>query len=545
MKRVFVGSTLQRLRQDSKVQEDRCRMTKKSNQILSISSLRSLLPDRDTVEKVVSTYFATFETTYRILHVPTFWSAYQTYWDTPSSSDSDFDAIILAILACTLCISSHEATRYGTDGSTFRSKAITWLKACEAWLRRQSNKYRTLAVVQVRCLRLLALSTTCSKTKEYYQEVQQHLTLMSSYGMHRDPSILGERCSVFEGEMRRRLWATSMELELQASIDKGNNSWVAPFSVNIRLISLGTPSMLSSLDYDCAPPRNIMDFDMYADMNSLPESQPLSILSDASFLHCASQSISLRVRLCAMTNSLRPSATFHDILQDEENVQDALAQIPRWKESHAHLAWTLLDLQLRQFVVILHTQRALDGQLREKPESRYSMLTALEASATLIERHNALIDTNNFALCCIRLDYLRASLLICHIAYHASLASGKADQIFPSLLLLMLYDLDLLVTRAAKTIFEETMEKAFRILEQRSLRPGRGNHQYWYLSAACSMVNIQFEPGRTQALEKQATDRVCKLLYKILSLQDEADEECMAHEVSVSEAFEYLGVDIE
>ena len=225
MKRIFIGSNFQRLRQDSKIKEDQCRRKKLANQSRRVTTtLRSLLPDRDTVEKVVSTYFATFETTYRILHVPTFLSSYQTYWDTPLPPNSDFDAILLAIMACTLCISTHATTQYGIEGSTFRSQAIVWLKGCEAWLKRQSNKHRTLAVLQVRCLRLLALSTTCHKTKEYYQEVQQHMALMRAYGMHRDPSILGARCSIFEGEMRRRLWATSMELELQASIDKGTDS---------------------------------------------------------------------------------------------------------------------------------------------------------------------------------------------------------------------------------------------------------------------------------------------------------------------------------
>jgi hypothetical protein len=182
--------------------------------------------------------------------------------------------------------------------------------------------------------------------------------------------------------------------------------------------------MLSGLEYDCAPPRNIMDFELFADMKELPPSQPTSILSDTSFLHCSSQSISLRVRLCAIANSLRSSATFQDILQDEQSVRDALSRIPKWNESHALLPWSLLDLQLRQFLVILHADRAMNGQLRANPDHRYSMLNLLEASATLLERHADLIDMNSFALCCTRSDYLRAGLLICHVAYHASLASG-------------------------------------------------------------------------------------------------------------------------
>jgi hypothetical protein len=81
------------------------------------------------------------------------------------------------------------------------------------------------------------------------------------------------------------------------------------------------------------------------------------------------------------------------------------------------------------------------------------------------------------------------------------------------------------------------MERALSLLEQRSLRPGRGNHQYWYLSAACNLVGIQFEPERAQALEKQATDRVCKLHYKILSLQDEDGEVKVVKDVSDKTVF--------
>jgi len=221
MKRVFVGSTLQRLKEDSKASEDQLRLKRTSRKVRFVSDMRSLLPARAVVDKVVETYFNTFETTYRILHGPTFWAAYITYWESPCAPNLDMDAIILAILAATLCTSTHDTTRYYANGSTFRSKAIVWIKACEAWLIRQSNKHRSLATLQVRSLRLLALSTTCLKTKEYYQEIQAHMSFMISSGMHRDPNVVSVRCSVFEAELRRRLWATAVELELQASIDKG------------------------------------------------------------------------------------------------------------------------------------------------------------------------------------------------------------------------------------------------------------------------------------------------------------------------------------
>jgi hypothetical protein len=160
-------------------------------------------------------------------------------------------------------------------------------------------------------------------------------------------------------------------------------------------------------------------------MKHLPESQPESLFSDVSYLHCSSQNIALRIRLCAIANSLHTSATLQDVLHNEQSVHTALARIPKWKEPHTLLTHILLDLQLRQFIVILHTQRALSSQLSIRSEHQYSSLMALDASTALIDRHIELMDTNNFALCCIRSDHLRASLLICHVAYHATITSSK------------------------------------------------------------------------------------------------------------------------
>lgn len=192
-----------------------------SYRLLTIPNLRSLLPDRATVDLLVRQYLDTFETTHRVLHVPSFEAAYAGYWNLEEPVSADMDALVLAILACTVCTSYQDSPRYTHRGSTFHTKAVIWIKACEAWLKRHSNKHRTLISLQVRCLRLLALSTSSHKAKQYYQEVQAHIAFMRSSGLHRDPSIFGSRCSTYDGEMRRRLWATSMELELQASIDKG------------------------------------------------------------------------------------------------------------------------------------------------------------------------------------------------------------------------------------------------------------------------------------------------------------------------------------
>ena len=75
------------------------------------------------------------------------------------------------------------------------------------------------------------------------------------------------------------------------------------------------------------------------------------------------------------------------------------------------------------------------------------------------------------------------------------------------------------------------MEKALRLQEERAMRPGRGSHQHWYISAAYSFVSIQLDPTRVEIFRHQAVDRVARLLYKVLSMQDPNDE-YLASEVS-------------
>jgi hypothetical protein len=530
MKTAYMDSTARRLSQDLKAYEDRARLERTNHRVLSVRSLRSLLPDRYVVDTIVKQYFVTFETTFRILHVPTFSTAYDTYWDTESVEDTDMDALILAVLACTICLSTHTTSRYSHIGSTFHVKAHTWILGCEAWLKRQSNKHRSLASIQVRCLRLLAYATASFKIKEYYQEVQAHASFMRSACMHIDPTVFGTRCTPFEGEMRRRLWATTMEIELQASIDKGE---LFPEPQLLTTTNrLGTPSMLSSLSYDCAPPRNINDIELHTTIEELPPSRSITTYTDTSFLCVAMQTMELRAKMCHKVNNLKESSDMYDALDDEDAIRQHISKIPHWTDPRSVQARTLLELQLTQFMTILHAPRVLQAEFRQSSHRRYAMVTALEAAAKTIELHHTLATSGNFALVLTRNDYFRSGLLICHVAYHARRANGKCDQTVKSRRSRVT---DTVMMRLAKLFFDDSMAHALLLQEERAMRPGRGSEYFWYVSAAVSLVGTQYKPSEAEDLTRQAVDRVAKLLYRVLSLQDDPSEESLATEVLLEE----------
>jgi hypothetical protein len=72
------------------------------------------------------------------------------------------------------------------------------------------------------------------------------------FGLHRDPSHFS-KISLFHGGMRRRLWATVLEITVQSNLD------------------VGMPPMISVHDYDTKMPANIDDEDIVEESTALDE----------------------------------------------------------------------------------------------------------------------------------------------------------------------------------------------------------------------------------------------------------------------------------
>lgn len=81
-------------------------------------------------------------------------------------------------------------------------------------------------------------------------------------GLHRDPAHF-KSLSPFEGEMRRRVWATMFMMELSCSTQ------------------MGMPRIIKDSIVDTLEPRNLQDDDIYPEMVSLPPERPWTELTPA------------------------------------------------------------------------------------------------------------------------------------------------------------------------------------------------------------------------------------------------------------------------
>lgn len=470
---------------------------------LTDEELLQFVPSREIVDDHIRLYFDTSENLYRILHQPNFWKEYHLFWEDRQAASPSFVVILLLIMATVSVISTREESKFIGDSAMARERAVLWIEVSETWHRQHSQKNIYLAIWQIRCLLMLAKQINIVKKKKTWTEAGTLVREAMSAGFHRDPTLLGEKVSVFDQEMRRRLWATMTELELQVSIDRGMPSATA-----------GVPS-------DSASVLNINDDQLGVERGSPPMSKPSDECTACSYLHISRASFQLRVMLNSLVNDLSSPSRYEEVLNYEEQVTKEIQKLPTRKDRRlSNLTRALLDVQLRQFLILLHAPFARQADTN----SRYSLsrMICLNAAASIIEQYSQLQGSEKFLLLCLRHDYFRAALHICHTMYISISIRSKSALAFsmvPPTILTCSTD-DLFLDSQSNT-FIQYMENALFMLEDRITRLGTGYTHYWYISAACSLLRSAMRPEDSSAQKQQAIDRVARQYFRIFASQED------------------------
>lgn len=484
-------TSLPRVQRDLKTLQVRWKGEKTNVLPFADSELLQLLPSRETVDYLVNLYFDTCENIYRIMHRPNFWREYRLFWDDQQAASPAFVVILLLMMAAVSCISMKEQPTYIGDSAMARERAVLWIEVSEWWLGRHSQKNIYLAIWQIRCLLILAKQINIVKKKRTWTVAGTLVREGMTAGFHRDPSLLGEKVSVFDQEMRRRLWATMTELELQVSIDRG------------------MPSATAGITSDSATILNVNDDEVTVEQGSPPTQKIWSEYTECSFLHISRASFCLRVSLNALVNDLGSPSRYEEVLNYEEQITKEIRKLPQRavpgetpKEGHMPLvARTLLDIQLRQFLILLHAPFARQADTN----SRYSLsrMICLNAAASIIEQYSQLNGSEKFLLLLLRHDYFRAALNICHAMY-ISISIRN----------------DLFLDSQSNT-FIQYLESALIMLEDRIARLGTGYTHYWYISATSALLRSAIRPEDSSAQKQQAIDRVARQYYRVFASQED------------------------
>ena len=387
-------------------------------------ALINLLPQKEVADQLIQIYVDNVESTYRILHLPSFREEYSNFWNNPQEGRPAFAAILLLILASTYCIKERVPALFRGDSSVGRETATQWIQTCDSWLQSQSHKHTTIAVFQIHCLSFIAKQTNSIKRKRTWTSAGNLMRLALSSGLHRDAHIVNlrlaaKKVSIFEQEMRRRIWATISELELQAAFDRG------------------MPATFRDLVEDCGSPSNIDDESFDRSAEQLPEPGPISQYTRSSFLHLSRSSWSLRLELVSMINGSHAQMAYEVVLMYEKKIMQHLDEIPHWSGEFSLVSKVLLQLQLQMLLLFLHRPYARDEMRSSRYE--YSATMHLRSAMKILELHQQLTSLGNNFLSFFRNDIISAALSICYNYSTSGLSSGRLpppqNSDFPLLLL--------------------------------------------------------------------------------------------------------------
>ncbi|PWY69008.1 hypothetical protein BO94DRAFT_590587 [Aspergillus sclerotioniger CBS 115572] len=445
--------------------------------------LFGLLPDQATIDEHVRVYFETFESLYRILHYPSFAKEYETFREDWRTAKPAFVVLLLLIMASVSCISDDGQTQYIGESSMGRERAALWIEASEWWLSCQSQKHVYLAIWQIRCLLVLAKQVNAVKKKQAWTGAGTLVRTAMSAGFHRDPKMLGERVSAFDQEMRQRLWATMLELELQASTERG------------------MPSSMTGITSDSSTPLNIDDEELLVEGVLLPESKPWGKYTKCSFLHISAATFSLRTSINSKVNDIGSRWTYDDVMDEEEKITNELRRLPKWDDhGSSEMARTLLEIQLRHCLIMFHAPFA--RQTDSNPRHTLSKMVCFNAACEIIERHYQLSKSGNHALLLLRVDHFRAALMICHNLYISATIQNN------------------LLGSNSNTLLQY-VNSALDLLSQRITRLGTGYTHYWYISAAYTFLQLVLSPTDQSGRKEEAIERVVRQYHRILAHQED------------------------
>ncbi|KAI1039681.1 hypothetical protein LB505_008374 [Fusarium chuoi] len=357
--------TYKRLLRDSRRTQE-ARITSE-NLVSTQSGPRGMLPDRRTCDSLVDAYIKTFESVLRIIHVPSFLRDYEHFWEdsasTISSSDEIFTCKLLLVAALgSIIFTPTEPQR--DQATSCREQSNSWISYVKDWLARKSMKGMRgdLSMAQIACLLALTRHThhqdSAPMGVAWLSEGHGLTHMAVQMGLHREPRVRSPNMSAKEAEIRRRLWATMLELSLQVSVDQGLPAPIAPES------------------YDCEVPSSIADEDLVLGVESQGPSQ-------SSVLTLLAKTQRLRLRILQLVNAPGSSKTYQEChnLASELNTECSDGEL-KLDSPLSDFQSSLLTSFTKPFVLALH--EAFAEEAYSKPEYYYSRRMRMEISAQLL-----------------------------------------------------------------------------------------------------------------------------------------------------------------
>ncbi|KAF2728274.1 hypothetical protein EJ04DRAFT_449644 [Polyplosphaeria fusca] len=392
----------------------------------------SRFPPKATADILISRYFNTYDPGIHVVHGPTFQKQYDAHWMSPNETP----VIWLGLCFAMMCIALQSYSRAGDEPPEYRGKS---------W--EMSTEYRTLTA---QCLVMADITQPITYMLEtlilhIYADYARSrdaepgilistgiiVRLAMRMGLHRDAAPYAG-ITVFQGEMRRRVWAAVRSLDLLFSAQAGLPPIVRPRDTNSEI------------------PRNIYDDELYEEIKVLPASRPESDATPTLFLINKTRLI-YKLGDAVETTETLTCSSYDEIMKLDQEAMELHERISphlkvRSMDESARDPSTLimqrftLDLLYLKIICILH--RKFIAASRNTPRFTYSRKACIDASMTMLQ-HQATLhrecqpggrlrSVKWFISSLTTVDFLLAAMIVASDLYHTARAERQGRPSQPS-----------------------------------------------------------------------------------------------------------------
>lgn len=296
--------------------------------------------------------------------MPTFHKEYEALWATNTSPDAGFLTQLKLVLAIGAVIYDEQFS--------LRTSATHWVYEAQVWLAEPNFKLRlNIQSLQNNLLLLFAQERVGVSGDSMWVSSGTLLRKAMHIGLHIDPSRLPVQ-SAYTAEMRRRLWNTVMEVNLQSSLTSG-----------------GAP-LISLSEFDTAPPGNFDDEQLEADG---PVCKSPAEFTQVSIAIALRQTFPHRLAVVKFLNDLRTSpGTYEDTLRLDAKLREAYRVLSRTlsaaysnSSSPSQPAYSeiqLINFLINRYLLSLHAPY-FGAALSNSTAYAYSQKAVVESSLRL------------------------------------------------------------------------------------------------------------------------------------------------------------------
>lgn len=466
-------------------------------------ALEALLPPKAEADALIEVYLSQFEQIHRIVHIPTFRKEYEDYWK-PSSTNryAAFTTLILSMLAVASCVHTYDNMKFIGMMSNARHWAEKWIRTVDEWQAKQSQKHRRLIHYQIACMQYLAKRVNTFKKKRFWTNSGALVQDGIAVGLHREPSHMANKITIYNQEMRRRIWTTIQEFDMQASFDHG------------------LPTLLSQLHYDVNPPRNLDDEDFTETTTTVPASKPAKEYTFSSFQNLSRQSLPLRLELSRLLTGPTSEIDYDQVIRYTNDLTQEIDALPSWDtnvdpttKKNPMVAYTLLHVQLRQYIIPLH-QPYLKLR-KQNSKYQYSEIIYYNAARDIVLLHDKLYEQGIRSLNFLREDALTTAINLCSVTMLQPRGSTN-----------------MIMINSHHTL--KLIEKCIAMKEDRLLRCG--NNEPWGYSIMCAALGLleaHLGTKDAETAKSSSAERFVNLHHRMLANQQQQQQQALQGQQSL------------